>query len=150
MLLRSVDDLLDFLVDIEDVALRLLHQSIAAGAVIAGVGFGGFPRQPAQRIDFASDGRNPSGIDRCDSLQVHVESDLGGIGILLRSNKQGLRGIGDPIFQVAEMLARAVRILDDRDELRFFGKVVRGPHQLTDQQRRGDSEDRQQQDRQED
>jgi len=24
------------------------------------------------------------------------------------------------------MLARAVRILDDRDELRFFGKVVRG------------------------
>ena len=131
-------------------ALRLLHQSVAAGAVIAGVGFGGFPRQLAQGIDFASDGSDPGGIDRCDGLQVDVESGLGGIGILLRSNKQGLRGVGDPIFQVAEMLAGAVRILDDRDELRFFGKVVRGPHQLTDQQRRGDSEDRQQQDRQED
>ena len=124
-LLDPIDDLVDFVTDIDNVALRLRHQGVAGGAVVAGEGHAGLMRHFVQDIDFASDGGHERGIDRRDRLQIGVEPRLGGGGVLLRTRELRNRRVNDPILQIAEVLARRIGVLDHGDQQRFLGEALR-------------------------
>ena len=78
--------------------------------------------------------------------QIGIEARLCGIGGLLGAGELGDRRIDDPVLQIAKVLAGRIGVLDDRDKRRLLGKAVRDAGEFADQERGGNSEDREQQD----
>src|SRR5260370_42503231 len=83
-------------------------------------------------------------------LQILIETRLGSGGVFLGASELRDGQVGEPILQIAEVLARRGGGADNGDQPRLFGKALRVAHQFSYQQRGRHGEDRKQQDREED
>ena len=83
-------------------------------------------------------------MDCGNRLQILVETRLGGGGIFLGARELRNGQIGQPILQIAEVLARRRGGADNGDQPRLFGEALRVAHQFSYQQRGRDGEDRKQ------
>src|SRR6266566_447691 len=68
-------------------------------------------------------------------LQILIETRLGSGGILLGAGELRDGQVGQPILQIAEVLARRGGGADNGDQPRLFGKSLRVAHQFSYQQR---------------
>src|SRR5260370_88189 len=149
LLLDLSHDLVDLVIDIEDAASRLRQQRVALGTVVARKSLARTTRQIGQGIDLASDGGDALGMDGGNLLQILIKTHLGSGGIFLGAGELGDGQIGQPVLQIAEVLARRGGGTDNGDQSRLFGKALRAAHQLSYQQRGRHPEDHNPHDRDE-
>ena len=80
-------------------------------------------------------------MDGGNRLQILIETHLGSGGIFLGAGELCNGQIGQPILQIAEVLARRGGGADNGDQPRLFGKALRVAHQFSYQQRGRDGKD---------
>ena len=121
-LLNSVDNAVDLAVDGRNMALGLLQQGVAGGAVVARIGDASLPREIGHCADFAPDSGDKCGID-CRNRIRSESGPLLRFPPLLRAGELGDCRVHDPIFQIAKVFAGGIGVLDNRDKRRFLSKT---------------------------
>ena len=112
LLLDSLHDLVEVVINSHDPALGLRQEGVAGGAVVARIGDPRLPREIGHDVNFAFDRLDARGIDFGNRLQIGVESRRGEVRFLLRRCELRDGGVDRPIFQIAKVLAGRIGVLD--------------------------------------